>query len=276
MVRWIKVSDTIGGGDIHVLRTLIETLARTDLGARDKLQAVYQMSLAHRMSAVGGAIVPFLEEVVANGPFTGMSYATTAAEGCIIPKLVGCYEAELHDDLRIVAASNYETILNIGSAEGYYAVGFARAIPMATVFAWDVDETARQRTLENAERNGVSGRMVVSDKVVPTHFAQFEGQRVFVLCDIEGAEFELLNPEIAPALRTFDMIVELHPGSDRDIDLFINRFETSHDTELRWPTARDPNEYEVLARLPLFDRVLALTERLEATPWAVLKSKFNR
>ena len=269
------MSDTIGGGDIHVLRTLVETLARTDLGARDKLQTVYQMSLAHRMSAVGGVIVPFLEEVVANGPFTGMSYAPAVAEGCIIPKLVGCYEAELHDDLRIVVASNYETILNIGSAEGYYAVGFARAIPMATVYAWDIDETARRRTVENAERNGVSGRMVIGGNVVPTHFAQFEGQRVFVLCDIEGTEFELLNPEIAPALRKFDMIVELHPGSDRDIDLFINRFEASHDTELRWPTARDPNAYEVLARLPLFDRVLALTERLEATPWAVLKSKFN-
>ncbi len=269
------MSDTIGGGDIHVLRTLIETLARTDLGARDKLQTVYQISLAHRMSAVGGVIVPFLEEVVANGPFTGMSYAPAAAEGCIIPKLVGCYEAELHDDLRIVVASNYETILNIGSAEGYYAVGFARAIPMATVYAWDIDETARRRTLENAERNGVSGRMVIGEKVVPTHFAQFEGQRVFVLCDIEGTEFELLNPEIAPALKKFDMIVELHPGSDRDIDRFINRFEASHYTELRWPTARDPNAYEVLARLPLLDRVLALTERLEATPWAVLKSKFN-
>ena len=269
------MSDPIGGGNIHILRYLTETLARTDLGTMDKLQAVYKMSLAHRMSAVGYAIAPLLEEVVASGPFAGMSYALAASEGCIIPKLVGCYEAELHDDLRIVAASNYETVLNIGCAEGYYAVGFARALPMAPVHAWDVDETARRRTMENAERNRVSGRMVISEKVVPTHFAQFDRQRVFVLCDIEGTEFELLNPEIAPALRKFDMIVELHPGSDRDIDLFIDRFEASHETELRWPTARDPNAYEVLARLPLFDRVLALTERLEATPWAVLKSKFN-
>ena len=61
------MSDTIGGGDIHVLRTLIETLARTDLGARDKLQTVYQIALAHRMSAVGGVIVvyavPFLDKL---------------------------------------------------------------------------------------------------------------------------------------------------------------------------------------------------------------------
>ena len=269
------MSDLIGGGNIHLLRHLIETLARTDLGTMDKLQAVYKMSLAHRMSAVGYAIAPLLEEVVASGPFAGMSYALAASEGCIIPKLLGCYEAELHDDLRIVAASNYETVLNIGCAEGYYAVGFARAMPMATVHAWDVDETARRRTMENAERNGVSGRMVISEKVVPTHFAQFDRQRVFVLCDIEGAEFELLNPEIAPALRKFDMIVELHPGSGRDIELFIKRFEASHDTELRRPTLRDPNAYEVLARLPLFDRVLALTERLEETPWAILKSKVD-
>ena len=269
------MSETSGGGGTHILRHLIETLARTDLVTMDKVRAVYEISLAHRMSAVSYAIAPLLEEVVASGPFTGMSYALAATEGCIIPKLVGCYEAELHDDLHVVAASNYETVLNIGCAEGYYAVGFARAIPMATVYAWDVDETARRRTLRNAERNGVSDRLVVGEKVVPIHFAQFEGQRVFVLCDIEGAEFELLNPEIAPALRKFDMIVELHPGPERDIDLFIRRFEASHDTELRWPTARDPNVYKALARLPLFDRVLALTERLEETPWAILKSKVD-
>ena len=65
------MSDPIGGGNIHILRYLTETLARTDLGTMDKLQAVYKMSLAHRMSAVGYAIAPLLEEVVASGPLLG-------------------------------------------------------------------------------------------------------------------------------------------------------------------------------------------------------------
>jgi hypothetical protein len=33
---------------------------------------------------------------------------------------------------------------------------------------------------------------------------------VLVLCDIEGAERELLNPVVSPALAGMDLIVESH------------------------------------------------------------------
>ena len=36
----MKVSETNGGGGTHILRHLIETLARSDLVTMDKLQAV--------------------------------------------------------------------------------------------------------------------------------------------------------------------------------------------------------------------------------------------
>ena len=47
-----------------------------------------------------------------------------------------------------------------------------------------------------------------------------------MLCDIEGAERELLDPLAAPALLGIDMIVECHDGAAK---LLTDRFTSSHD-----------------------------------------------
>ena len=76
---------------------------------------------------------------VQSGPFRGMAYALPGlgAEEIFhyggVPKLLGCYEAELHGIFDGVALNGYDTILNIGCAEGYYVAGLARILPQARV-----------------------------------------------------------------------------------------------------------------------------------------------
>jgi hypothetical protein len=67
------------------------------------------------------------EPRVLTGPFRGMAYLNTSDFGPIAPKWLGSYEAEIQDFVCELCERGYETIANIGSAEGYYAVGFARA-----------------------------------------------------------------------------------------------------------------------------------------------------
>ena len=56
---------------------------------------------------------------------------------------------------------------------------------------------------------------------------------MLVLCDIEGAEQELLNPELAPALKVMDIIVESHecliPGITQ---VLVDRFKETHQITL--------------------------------------------
>src|SRR5262245_34714198 len=49
---------------------------------------MYQQCLADQMIKRDGAVVQ-------NGPFAGMKYIPDAIEGCLVPKLIGCYEEEL-------------------------------------------------------------------------------------------------------------------------------------------------------------------------------------
>src|SRR5262249_14170280 len=72
---------------------------------------------------------------IRGGPFAGMDYVTEATEGALIPRLLGTYESELHPYILAFARMGPEAVIDVGSAEGYYAVGLARLMPGTVVHA---------------------------------------------------------------------------------------------------------------------------------------------
>jgi hypothetical protein len=98
-----------------------------------------------------------------------------------------------------------------------------------------------------------------------------------LLCDIEGAERELLDPIASPALKGMDIIVESHdcliPGITA---MLMARFKDSHDITLVQDDGQrqlqtPPQWFMNLAHL---DQLLATWEwRSGPTPWLVMKAK---
>jgi hypothetical protein len=80
---------------------------------------------------------------VQSGPFAGMRFLPKTPDSCLMPKLLGCYEADLHRHVVAALDRGYDTVINIGCAEGYYAVGFARLLPAIEVCAFDTEVAAR-------------------------------------------------------------------------------------------------------------------------------------
>ena len=66
--------------------------------------------------------------VVQDGPFRGMEYKCDSIWGSKYPKLVGSYEFELQPIVRYLFQKKFDTVINIGAAEGYYAVGWATGV----------------------------------------------------------------------------------------------------------------------------------------------------
>lgn len=170
---------------------------------------------------------------VLQGPLAGMEFIERSAEGCHIAKLLGCYEQPLQPYIHEALSGHYTKIINIGCAEGYYAVGFARAVPGLISLAFDTDTNAQNSCRQLSEKNGVSDRVTIGGLFSPDDFAKFENEAALVFCDIEGAEEELLDPDVAPALRKLDIIVESHeclrPGITQKL---LSRFEATHTIEL--------------------------------------------
>jgi len=211
---------------------------------------------------------------VQTGPFRGLHYDVTATEGAGAARLLGCYEKSLSPVFEEIIARGYGQIIDIGCAEGYYAVGLARRSPEARIMARDTNPAARKACVKLAELNGVGDRVEVGGAVTPEDFEICFKQKTLVLCDIEGAEAELLTPQAAPGLSRADILVEVHdcfiPGLSRDL---VKRFQSTHDIQTLSRSvdmAALPDWMEEWSDL---DRLLTLWEwRSGSTPWLWMTS----
>ena len=214
--------------------------------------------------------------MVMQGPLAGMDFLSQSAEGCHIAKLLGCYEQPLQPFIEQAITNAYPTILNIGCAEGYYAVGMARRMPITQVLAFDLNPKAQEVCTALAQKNKVTNRVKVGALFKPEDFAKYTNQKVLLLCDIEGAEKDLLKPELAPTLKGMDLIVESHeciiPGITQ---ILIDRFKDTHQITLVQDNGQRqlkdaPQWFNNLAHL---DQLLATWEwRSGPTPWLVMNA----
>jgi ribosomal protein L11 methylase PrmA len=212
-----------------------------------------------------------------DGPLAGLDFLSQSAEGCHVAKILGCYEQPLQPYIEKAIQTGYHKVLNIGCAEGYYAVGMAKRMPGSHILAFDLNKSARETCRNLAEKNGVADRIFIGELFKPDSFSDYQGQEVLVLCDIEGAELDLLDPRVAPALNGMDIIMESHeclvPGITKTL---INRFSDTHDV-----TVVEDDGQRHLVNMPAWFKNLAHLDQLLATwewrsgptPWLVMKSR---
>ena len=81
---------------------------------------------------------------VLDGPFKGLKFVAKSTEGCHIPKLLGSYEQPLSPYIEEIISKNYSNIINIGCAEGYYAVGLASRMKTVQILACDINIEAQK------------------------------------------------------------------------------------------------------------------------------------
>ena len=210
---------------------------------------------------------------VLQGPFAGMNFLDHATEGALIPKLLGVYESELHPHLRAIAEAGLDCVIDVGCAEGYYAVGLARMLPEVVVHAHDIDEVARGLCADLAVRNGVADRVIVGGEFKPDDFQAFAGRKVLVIVDAEGAEVDILQPALSPALAQMSVIVETHDLYRKGaLALITERFAGTHQivrVDQQQKMFEAPPWLQELSQL---DQLLAVWEwRAQPTPWLVMR-----
>jgi hypothetical protein len=239
------------------------------------MEAVLRLSAKWRSTLIGNTITQRDGLTVQGGPFAGMRYFGEVAEGSLAPRLLGSYESELHPHLTALTEGGLDAVVDIGCAEGFYAVGLARLLPDATVYAHDIDANARRLCSDLAVLNGVADRVEVRGEFRGEDFAAYARTHALIICDIEGAEAELLDPVRWPALRSLPVLVETHPskvaGDHRNAYRALRPFPRRRCGPHLGKAAALPAWFETLSEL---DRLLAAYEwRTEPTPWLVMRPK---
>ena len=112
------------------MRRRAHALARRALGptyprALRRWRAAQAARRARRVAAVTRRFVAWHGLTVSGGPFAGLAYPDRAPIS-LVPKLLGIYERELHGAIEAAIRAQPGLIVNVGAADGYYAVGLAR------------------------------------------------------------------------------------------------------------------------------------------------------
>ena len=214
---------------------------------------------------------------VRGGPFAGLRYPPRVALGRarhLVAKLLGTYEEELAGVLAEQVSSEPPLFVDIGAADGYYAVGFALASPASRVHAYEIDPVARRMLRRLARENGVADRVTLHGPANTRRLGELDLDGAFVLCDIEGAEVDVLDPVAVPGLARATLVVEVHPlpdGGDTGA-VMRERFAGTHAIEAIEPRGRDPHAYPELDGAP--HRESALDEiRFGRGSWLALRPR---
>ena len=217
--------------------------------------------------------------VVLGGPFSGLKYPQMQAWGSVLaPKLLGTYEKELHAILNRLDYERYSVIIDIGAAEGYYAVGLARKAPHAMVVAFECDPGGQALLRQMAELNGVQERVRVLGHCDAGELARVStAAEGLIVCDCEGAEDQIFGPPFLPNVLGFDLLIETHDflvsGVNRRLQ---ERFQSTHRVTVILSVERFEADFPALGHEYRFEKLYALHEgRPCPMQWLWLESKLR-
>jgi len=168
---------------------------------------------------------------IINGPFKGMKYISESVGSCHMPKILGIYENEIYPTL-LNFLSNSDLFVEIGAAEGYYAVGSAIKYPNLNVIAFEMDKTGRQYISNLKKRNNVDN-VEIRKKFSDVDFFSIQKSaynRITYLIDIEGEEINIFSKYHNHFNNSY-FIIEIHDRVSNEIESYLKRFySNTHNT----------------------------------------------
>ncbi len=188
--------------------------------------------------------------------------------GDIASKLFGLYEQEV---LNIIEActNRKKLFVNLGAADGYYGVGLVATNNFPRSICYELSEDGKASMATSAKEHGVSDRVQVlgaASSTFPSDIKKmgFAIEDALVLCDVEGAEFEIFDDHCLKALRGAEVVIELHEfivdGGAGKIQGLYDRARGHFDVRLFKTGYRDLSGIPELDRLGDSDRWLICSE----------------
>jgi len=241
-----------------------------------------QVGLMERRNQLAKEINQLLGGTVSYGPFKGLKFVGESwweGDQDRAAILLGLYEKDILDILER-SRTKYSTLINLGAADGYYAVGALMGGLFEKGYCFEVEPKGREIIAQNAMLNGVKDKLKIFGAATNDFYLQIpssERDRAVVIVDIEGAEFDVLTAEVFDAFTRSLFIVEIHDWVEQG-EAKIKRLQESIPSNYTLTTvkmgARDLSQFEELKNYNDTDRWLICSEgRPVLMSWFVIEER---
>jgi hypothetical protein len=154
------------------------------------------------------------DRTVAYGPMRGYRIPAQSpwSQNDRAAMLFGVYEREVLA-LLVECADRYDHLIDVGAADGYYAVGALASNLFRAVVCYEASERGRATIRKSAAENEVLDRLEVRGRAEEAFCDELPQElvaRSVLLVDIEGGEFEILTPAVFRKFRCSVVIIEIH------------------------------------------------------------------
>jgi hypothetical protein len=199
---------------------------------------------------------------VLGGLFRDMRYVPLSYGNACVPKILGTYEKEISSALEALLELEFDVIVVVGAAEGFYPVAFALKTK-AQIISFEANPSAPMALDTLAKLNGMQERIKPQGLCDTGGLrASLKGKsRALVFMDIEGGEALLLDSSIIPELKQSYIVVETHDFAVVGTSALIReRFGQTHQIVEITPKERTAEDFPKLrdTRLPILFRGAAV------------------
>lgn len=175
-------------------------------------------TVRERHERVSDEVYALCNAEVKYGPFRNMKLSSKRWWGNRDrgSQCLGLYEKEILDEIEL-HVEGYDTFIDIGAADGYYAIGMLFSGKAQHAICFESSDLGQSTILENWKLNGSPGSLKCFGEATAASLAKLLPRDLvdsLVLIDIEGAEFALLSDAVLALLCKSNVIIEIHNWVD--------------------------------------------------------------
>ena len=172
----------------------------------------------------------FNDRIIKHGPFNGMLYDIITNKN-IFQKLLGSYEKELHHIIQSLIELKPKTIINIGTEDGYYAIGMGLKVQSSKIIIFEEDRNNIALCQKLAKQNNLLDRIKIYKNYNKNIFKYVlnscDYKSLFLFDSCEGQKF--FNKDLFLRFQQSFFIIKIHDTKFYDIyKLLISSFKETH------------------------------------------------
>lgn len=209
----------------------------------------------------------FKDRIIKHGLFKGMHYNIDPNKN-IFQKLLGSYEKEVQIVMEHLIKLKPKVIINIGTEDGYYAIGMGFKLHTSNVLIYENDNTHITSCYKLARENNILDKVKIYNKYKINEFSEVLHNIIdnpIFICDYRGEEQNLFNRNLFFKFRKSFFIIKIYDSTFYDMGkLLISSFQETHDYKEIYSITDyekvNKYNYEEISHFDFSEKLLLLSE----------------